>query len=268
MMNELKDGDVVHGITISKEALQKKKLYISTPMSRGECKGIYAASLANLFFFLGKWQIPFQYSYITGDSCITRARNRIAVEFLNSECTDMLMLDNDIGFHAGDILVMLSAGKEFISAAYPLKHINWEKIRYAAETHTADELMRIACSDFVLNYGKDFDVNAVSKVPEVGAGCTLLSRSVFKKLIPDVIRSIPKQDEPSYKGYTYEFFTSGNEPEDYLFCRKWKFAGGEIYLCPWIILSHMGEIEFKGSMKYAFLEGSKYNRENREKVLV
>ncbi len=269
-MKELIDGDVVHGITVNKEELQKRRLFIATPMARGDCKGVYAASLARLFHTLGKWEIPFQYQYLTDDGLITRARNRLSVEFLNSSCTDILMLDSDIGFMVGDILVMMAVNRPFVSASYPLSRINWEKVKEAAGTHTAEELKEIACSDFVLNYGLHFDCDRLSRVPEAGGGCNLVSRSVFKDLMHCFgnLRYRPRKNEPSYEGYGWDFFGAGvdsltgyYEPEDYMFCKKYREMGGEIWLCPWVTLEHVGEVTFKGNMKYAFMEGAKFNFE-------
>jgi hypothetical protein len=259
-------------VDYNQEALGKKNVMIATPMHRGVCHGAYTSSLVRLVCIFQQLGIEFTYLPCEGDALVPRARNRIATQFLNSKCTHLLFLDGDIEFMSGDIIVMLSHECEIICAAYPLKRLNWEKVVKAAEavtTITAKEMEQVACSDFVVNYlDKDFDINRVCRVAEMGTGCMLIARSVFE----DMIRCIggqlgckPMVDDPSYEGYIWSFFDCGRDedgyyqPEDYMFCQRWRKLGGSIWLCPWIKLTHVGEMKFTGNIKYAFLEGGKFN---------
>lgn len=264
-------GDTTHGVTLDKDKLQKMSLLIATPMFGGNCTGVYAGSLLKLGCGLQTWGIPFSYLYHENDSLITRARNKIVMEFLNSEATYLLLLDGDIGFEAGNIIVMLAHDKKVIGAPYPRKRINWEKVKNAASYATVEELEKIASSDYVLNYQtKDFDHNKAQSVPEIGTGCLLLHRSVFDDMIDFYGERIcyrPMFGELSYKGFGWSFFDCGKDesgyyqPEDYTFCQRWKKMGGEIWMCPWMTLTHRGQMNFTGNMKYQFLEGGKFNVE-------
>lgn len=267
----MQNGDVVHGVTIDKVKLQQISLLIATPMQGGNCTGVYAASLSKLVYSLRDWEIQFSYLYYENESLVPRARNEIAVEFLNTLHTHVLLLDADIGFEAGNILAMMAHEKGFIAAPYPLKKINWEKVKAAArDGATEEELKKIAASDFVVNYlEKDFDLDQAVRVSEAGAGCMLLSRTVFE----DMVHYYPgisyraMRDRPTYKGRGWDFFGVGKgagnyyQPEDYTFCQRWRKLGGEIWLCPWMTLTHRGAMNFTGNMKYAFLSGGKFNLE-------
>ncbi len=276
-MSEMGDGDVIHGVKIDKAELHKKSVMIATPMFGGSCSGLYTGSLLKLAYAFQSWDIPFSCEYLLGDALITRARNRLVVDFLNSEHTHLLFLDADIGFEAGNILVMLAHKKEMIAAPYPLKRINWKKVKNAArEGYEADELQKIGSSDFVLNYQTmNFDLNYAISVPEVGTGCLLISKTVFEDMANfygvGQLGCKPMLDEPSWRGYGWEFFSCGKDsseyyqPEDYTFCKKWRTMGGEIWLCPWMTLTHVGAMNFVGNMKYAFTEGSKFNSIEKEK---
>ena len=267
-------GKIIHGIELNKEILQSKSLLIATPMYKGDCTGVYTASLIKLACILTQHEIPFEYTYIDGDALVPRARNRISIDMLNSKHTDVIMLDADIGFEAGDIILMLALNKPMVAAHYPRKTINFEKLRRAALAgKSAQELKLIASSDFVVNYfGTTFDPDLPTLVSEVGAGCLTFHRSVLEQMMyyyPD-LKCRKKFDDPAYNGYYWDFFKCGKDeselynPEDYAFCCRWRALGGSIYLCPWIQLAHRGTYEYKGSAKYAFLEGSKYNTENKE----
>ncbi len=276
-MKELEDGNVVHDITVSKSVLQKKSVLIATPMFGGNCSYVHVSSLVKLTCALQQWEIPFTYMPLWNDALITRARNRLTVEFLNSEHTHILFLDADIGFEAGDMLVMLAANKDVIAAPYPLKRTNWEKVRRAAEAgRSAEELESIGSSDFVLNYNSvDFDPNCLTSVSEAGTGCMLISRMVFSDMMNFYGNNLaykPMDGEPSYQRMGWSFFNCGKDEsgyyqsEDYSFCRLWRKLGGAIWLCPWITLSHIGSVRFTGSMKFSFLEGSRVNCFAKDKV--
>lgn len=262
----MEDGDVIHGIKINKEELQRKSLLIVTPMYKGECTGVYAASLAKLSCALQSWRINFSYLYYTGEALIPRARNKMAVEFLNSEHTHLLFVDSDIGFEAGNILVMLAHDKGIIAAPYPLKRMNWDVVRNA-RGYTNEELMKLASSEFAVNYlDKDFNTNEACRVAAVGCGCMLISRNVFEEMAGYYnISHKPMQGDPIWHGSGWSFFDCGKDdegyyqPEDYTFCNRYRKLGGTIWLCPWMTLIHVGQMNFVGNMKFAFVEGSKFN---------
>ncbi len=70
-----------------------------------------------------------------------------------------------------------------------------------------------------------------------------------------------------YKGFGWMFFESGRDgegyyqPEDYAFCKRWIKLGGDVWVCPWMTLTHRGTMNFTGNIKYQFLEGGQFNIE-------
>lgn len=261
-------NEIHHGIELDYDALRRKNVLIATPMHRGVCTGAYTASLVKLTCAMAKIGIPFAYLPCEGDALITRARNRIATQFLAGKWEQLLLLDGDIEFNSGDMLTMMAANKELIGAAYPLKRLNWEKVEKLGLA-SASVLEKVASSDFVVNYlDTEFGVNYLCRVAEIGTGCMLIDRAVFEHMISNIGGQIgckPMADDPSYEGYIWSFFDCGRDedgyyqPEDYTFCRRWRKLGGDIWLCPWITLGHVGTVKFVGSAKYAFLEGGKFN---------
>ena len=60
------------------------------------------------------------------DSLITRSRNTLVSQFLNTpEATHLLFIDADIGFDAEQVHAMLAFDREFVAGIYPLKVIDW-----------------------------------------------------------------------------------------------------------------------------------------------
>jgi hypothetical protein len=56
--------------------------------------------------------LPFSHAiHLTpGDSLVSRARNRLAADFLESDCTHLLFIDSDIVFEPEDIIRLLENG--------------------------------------------------------------------------------------------------------------------------------------------------------------
>ena len=55
--------------------------------------------------------------------------------------------------------------------------------------------------------------------------------------------------------------------EDYFFCQFVRRIGYEIFLCPWMKVSHMGSYVFRGSMQsLATLEYAAHGQDNETRV--
>lgn len=61
-------------IQISKEELQKKKLFVATPMYGGQCTGMYMKSCLDLQGLMSKYGVETKFSFIFNESLIQRAR--------------------------------------------------------------------------------------------------------------------------------------------------------------------------------------------------
>ena len=99
-------------INIPIEKLQKKSLFIATPMYGGQCAGIFTKSTNDLSALAMHYKIPLKYYYLFNESLVTRARNYCVDEFLRSDCTHMMFIDSDIGFNPNDVITMLALQDE------------------------------------------------------------------------------------------------------------------------------------------------------------
>jgi len=118
--------------------LQKKKLFVATPMYGGACAGMYTRSIADLAAICAKYEIPLQLYYLFNESLITRARNYCVDEFLRSDATHLMFIDSDIGFNPQDVIALLAlqtdeSEYDIIGGPYPKKCISWEKIKIAVD---------------------------------------------------------------------------------------------------------------------------------------
>ena len=109
-------------ISIKKEELSKKSLFVATPMYGGMNHGLYAKACLDLQALCMAYGVQVKFSFLFNESLITRARNYLVDEFIHrSECTHMLFIDSDIHFNPQDVIALLALDKEVSGGPYPKK---------------------------------------------------------------------------------------------------------------------------------------------------
>jgi hypothetical protein len=228
---------------------------IATPMYGGNCKGIYVDSILGLTFELTKAGHEVSFSKVYNESLITRARNNLVYEFLNSTADVLLFVDADEGFNAADVVKMLECDKDIIGGIYPMKNINWDSVRKAV----------LAGKENLAEYAGFFALNMLPgethirltepvEVTEVATGLMAIKRSVFEKMEEHCPKYALNNSTANFEfdKMVTEFFATSITPEgillseDYHFCRKWRELGGQVYAAPWIAVDHAGEYIFSG----------------------
>ena len=260
-------------ISIKKEELQKKSIFIATPMYGGMNHGLYAKACLDLQALCMAYGVQVKFSFLFNESLITRARNYLVDEFIHrSDCTHLLFLDSDIHFDPKDVIALLALDKDVIGGPYPKKAIKWKSVKKAVEKNpeiNPQDLEKVT-GDYVFNPVKgtaQFSVTEPLEVMEIGTGFMLVKRDVFAKMAEQypTIRYKPDHvGQAHFDGtrYIHAFFdtvidtvdsiTGGGSDrylsEDYMFCQMWRKIGGQIHLCPWMKTDHIGTYHFKGDM--------------------
>lgn len=257
-------------IQVELEELQKKKIFIATPMYGGMCNGMYTKSSCDLAKIGQAYNMDIKMFYLFNESLITRARNYCVDEFLRSDYTHMMFIDSDIGFDPNDVLslaILANEGeRDIICGPYPKKTIAWEKIKQAVDKGFAD-----SNPNLLENYGGDFVFNPAHGVEEMrldepievlegGTGFMMITREAFKMFdvaYPD-LRYYPDHVRTKHFDGSRDigmYFQSLIDPEskrylseDYMFCQYMKKAGVPTWYCPWIKLTHTGSYVFQGSL--------------------
>ena len=260
-------------ISIKKEDLQTKSIFVATPMYGGMNHGLYAKACLDLQAICIQYGVNIKFSFLFNESLITRARNYLVDEFINrSECTHLLFLDSDIHFDPRDVIALLALDKDVIGGPYPKKAIKWRSVKKALEKNPSMEAQDLekVTGDYVFNPVKgtaQFTVTEPLEVMEIGTGYMMVKREVFAKMEAayPMIRYKPDHDgQANFDGsrYIHAFFdtvidsvdsiTGGGSDrylsEDYMFCQMFRKIGGQIYLCPWMRTDHIGTYHFKGDM--------------------
>jgi len=253
-------------ITIKKEELQKKSLFIATPMYGGMNHGLYMKACLDLQGLLIAYGVQVKFSFLFNESLITRARNYLVDEFLHrSDCTHFLFIDSDINFDPRDVVALLALDRDIIGGPYPKKAIKWKSVKTAI-TKNPDidpQMLEKVVGDYVFNPVKgtaQFSVSEPLEVLEIGTGFMMVKREVFKKYedaYPEYRYKPDHVGQANFDGtrYIHAYFDTIIDPdsqrylsEDYMFCQWARKIGIQIWLCPWMRTEHIGTYHFKGDM--------------------
>jgi len=207
--------------------------------------------------------LKFAVSTIT-DSLINRARNNLVAKFLaNPKFTHLIFIDVDLEFEAQDILKMLWHDKEIITGSYPIKEINWDKVKEGAQADMASSDLMEFSTRYVVHLTKPGENqlnidNGAIECYEAGTGFMVIKRQVFDKMFKKYKKLKYNDDTGALNGpekeNSYALFNSYVDDdgrflsEDYGFCRYWQKMGGKIWVDPTINLTHFGRIKYTGKM--------------------
>ena len=241
-----------------------EKIFIATPMYGGMCVGGYTVGLLNCVQEFMRNGIQMYYAHMMNESLITRARNTLAHDFLDTDATHLMFIDADISFNPADIVRMVNADKDIICGLYPKKEINWKTVAKAVNDGVDYTELPNYTGSFVVNLVGDVtqatgDVNEPMEIDNGGTGFMLIKRNVFETLKPTVPTytndMILIVDKNPVKKIIHEFFATSIDEvsnrllsEDYHFCKIARQAGFKVYAAPWANLTHSGTYNFSGTL--------------------
>jgi hypothetical protein len=200
------------------------------------------------------------------DSLITRSRNTLVSQFLNTPAaTHLLFIDADIGFEAEQVHEMLCFDREFVAGIYPLKVIDWsgpaiKRAATARESFQAAPLLYVGtlCTGNEREREGRFATAIYS-----GGGFMLLKRQVIERMItayPDSRYKSMHAYSNAKAAESYALFdcmidkeTGAYVSEDFAFCQKWRDTGGKIWLDTEGKLTHTGSYNFQGDPRARYL---------------
>jgi hypothetical protein len=240
-------------------------LVIATPCFGGQISVHYAASLFKLQTFARRYRgFNIKILFKDGDALITRARASLISQFLDdATATHLLFVDADIGFEPEQVLRLIACGADMCAAIYPVKRIDWDKVRSSIET--ARRNPAAAALKYVFEVD---DPNAVMqkgdfiKVRYAGTGFLMIRRGALERLCALHPQLQYKRDHStdaataSDKRFAlFECMIAADGTylsEDFAFCKRWTDIGGEIWADLGSKLSHVGPMTFYGDLSSQF----------------
>jgi hypothetical protein len=176
-----------------------------------------------------------------GDCYIERARNYCVEIFLHTHCTDLIFIDNDLGWDLGSMQKLLVQGKEIVAGVYPYRSDNPDTI--------LDGVPFPVTLKFDSVTGNCLDpVTGLVSVNRCPTGFMRINRSVFEKMID---KQVVRRDDKGLWNFFNTGFLNDNDNvwygEDVSFLKKWRDVGGEIWIVPDIYFKHIGIKEYSGN---------------------
>ena len=232
-----------------------------------------AISLARFAQIAPQHGIDFAIGSICGCSVVSKARNMLADEFLQTQCTDLMFIDSDIGFDPNDVLTLAALmdhedpdGKHIMCGPYPKKTIAWEKVKRAVDRGFADDdpsVLERFVGDYVFNPADgqtEVRIDEPVKVLEGGTGFMMVTKDAFNKFaeaypdysyLPDHVRTKHFDGSREIMMYFQALIDEKTKrylSEDYMFCQWMQKVGVDTWMCPWMKLLHTGSYTFGGSL--------------------
>jgi hypothetical protein len=218
--------------------LAGRSLFIALPAYDFKVSLKLAVSLARLTQVAPQHGIDIQIGSICGCSVVSRARNLLAQDFIDSNCTDLLFIDSDINFDPDDVFRLLAWASEpnrDIVAGVP-------RVRSTDPVYIAK-----------LAYEEDNQITMNSmglvKAERVATAFMMVKREVFTKLCelhPEWTYYDVRSERTVPALFDFKLTEEGYIGEDFLFCDRAREAGFEVWIDPTIKLGHMGVQEYMG----------------------
>jgi hypothetical protein len=177
---------------------QSRSLFICTPIARHPVRQ-YTVSLAKSLVHLAQLGIRTYFQTVVGSSNLPRARNELVAAFLASDYTDMVFVDDDMGWTPNDF-VRLLASEHAIVAGVGCKKVE------LGDREPDKWCFRSKKGPFYQ------DEMGLVEVDAVGTGFMKISREPFDRMIaahPEWKRKGYKQMPDAARKFYYEFFRFG-----------------------------------------------------------
>lgn len=230
-----------------------KKLFIGLPAYDFKVSVRLAISLAELALKAQQHGIPVQISNVSGCSVVSRVRNIIANQFLESDAEHLFMVDSDINFNADDVLRLLA----------------WNQTKpIVAGIGVARKTEKVFFS--MLDQDEDgnvlMDKMGLVRAKRVGTGFIMIRRDVFLALRenhPEWAYFDQNSGKTLHSFFDFKSTPEGYIGEDYMFCDRAREAGFSVWIDPTVKLGHMGVHEYEGSFgeDYLYPRLAKYEQD-------
>lgn len=237
-------------------------IFIATPCYGGLVTQNYMQSVIGCMAQASDLNLRLTLSMIGNDALVTRARNTLLHQFVSqTDASHILFVDSDISFAADDIQALLLADKPIVGAAYPVKAHYWDETtaRFQMHGETAQTSSLRYVGDCAALYEGDTDV--LAPVAYLGTGFLLIRRETvmaLQKAYPEtryrrmdsdtVAESMQHNDAFALFDCLIDPETKTYLSEDFAFCQRWRWIGGQAWLHRGLRLGHTGSTTFVGNL--------------------
>lgn len=208
---------------------------IGTPAYQSRVHVEYATSLVQTVLWMKDRGCMVDSAFLCECARITKARCDLVRMFMESDHDHLLMIDSDIGWPEEAPALLIAHDKPFIGAI-------------AVKRGTRQMCLRNLDDSSQFDYDPD---GHRLRVGAIGTGFVLIRRDMIEAMeraYPNLLVSDEK-GHPTYGLFTEMITPTGSfEGEDYSFSDRWRAIGGEVFVDPYIPLSHVWSQSFRGSL--------------------
>lgn len=210
-----------------------QKVLIATPVNEPKLVIGYVQSLLASQHALRQAGIRSEIVFETQCSLVITGRNSLVADFMESDATDMVFIDSDIGWKPEDLVRLLQHPVSMVAGIYRKKA---PELIYAMEFDDPTSI-------------KADSKTGLLKAKGVAAGFLRLRRDCIETMIqayPEL--KITEKGREQYALFDTSLSDGKMTGEDYTFCRRWGAIGGTIWIDPNIELDHYGMTAYGGSL--------------------
>jgi len=219
--------------------LSGKSIFIALPAYDFKVSLKLAVSLARFTQQAAQHGITIQLGSICGCSVVSRARNLLSQDMLESQCDYLMFIDSDINFEPEDIFRLMAWGND------PKKGI------VAGVPRTRNESkVYIATLDYDENQELTMNGMGLVRAKRVATAFMLVRREVFVTMTeahPEWQYYDSRSNRMIPCLFDFQLTEEGYMGEDFLFCDRARELGFEVWVDPSITLGHMGVQEYTGN---------------------
>jgi hypothetical protein len=235
--------------------MPKLKLMIATPFYMQTAFARYCDSLIAIGRALDAAGVLWEKHFIMGDSYIDRVKNSIVADFLESDCTDLLMIDSDMSWQPDAVVRMLKHPQSIVGGFFPMKgaYGTFAGALLPGEDGMIPDLK--TCVEL-------WDGSCLFKAHLLPGGFLRLKRDVLERFADHYsenvyIDQLANQSKPD-RVYTAFFECLRHNyvryGEDATFCRLMREMGEDIWVDPNLSFGHTGMKTYEGNFNDTLLK--------------
>lgn len=202
-----------------------RTIFIAIPAYSGAIGAECVASMVPALSALQEAGIGADVCIETGNCHVDDARNSLVRKFLETDCTDLVFLDEDVGFDPDGLVQLVTADRDVVAGVYPKKQDD---------------------TDFpVLTFPGELwaDKDGLVEVEGAPTGFMRISRRCLEALreVHEDRAFIGNGDGHTYHPIFERVIEGARRwSGDYAFCQKWRKMGGKIFVLPELRFTHTG----------------------------